>query len=182
MHGAAFTSEVGDETGSFIGNMAIGTSGSGEAVDRVMTSATLGIAAMGSGCKESGSRSKTTSPPEMPAAHSPYFARSLGHKQFKSANLSDPSIAEGAETINVGKMPVAGFANNVGYASGAGLEAWYLMENDTAGRYSVIQNSAFWNNTIGIRIPYAHQTILDQLKVIYAGQVSSLCMALVRIR
>ncbi len=170
VHGAAFTTEVGDETGSFIGNIAIGTSGSGEAVESRNDIGDFGHRGDGFWLQGVGVTVENNISAGNAGSAFTYFARSLGHKQFKSANLSDPSIAEGAETIDVGKMPVAGFANNVGYASGAGLEAWYLMENDTAGRYSVIQNSAFWNNTIGIRIPYAHQTILDQLKVIYADQ------------
>ncbi len=63
-------------------------------------------------------------------------------------------------------MPVRQFANNVGYASHAGLTVRYNLEHASAGQSSLYENSKFWNNNVGIDLPYAQNQVLRNLKVI----------------
>jgi hypothetical protein len=174
VHGAAFTTEVGDEIGSFLGNLAIGSTGSGEHVESRQYIGDFGHRGDGFWLQGVGVTVTNNIAAGNQGSAFIYYARALTEngvkKEFLSANLPDPSIAGGAPTIDVGKMPVTGFQNNIGYASGEGLAAWYLMEKDTAGRYSVLQNSVFWNNTVGVDLPYSHQTALDNLTVTYEKQ------------
>jgi Ca2+-binding RTX toxin-like protein len=174
VHGAAFTTEVGDEIGNFRGNLAIGTSGSGEGVESRQYIFDFGHRGDGFWFQGVGVNATGNIAAGNQGSAFIYYARALEEggvrKEFLTANLPDPSIAQGAATIDVGKMPVMGFANNVGYASGEGLSAWYLLEKGTAGLYNVLQDSLFWNNTDGVDIPYTHSTILQNLRVIYEKQ------------
>jgi hypothetical protein len=63
-------------------------------------------------------------------------------------------------------VPVRQFSNNVGYASQHGLFVRYHLENATHGQDSVFQDSTFWNNNVGVNLPYVQHSILRNLKVI----------------
>ena len=174
VHGAAFTTEVGDEIGSFRGNLAIGTSGSGEAVESRIYIQDFGHRGDGFWFQGVGVTVADNVAAGNQGSAFTYYARGLIEggvtKAFISANLPDPSIAGGAPTIEVGNMPVTRFANNVGYASGEGVAAWYVFENRPDGKWTALQDSVFWNNTVGVHIPYTHQTVIHNLKVIYITQ------------
>ena len=68
-------------------------------------------------------------------------------------------------------VPVRQFTNNVGYASHIGLTVRYHLQNATAGQTSLFENSTFWNNNLGIDLPYAQNLVLRNLKVI-SGQIT----------
>jgi hypothetical protein len=63
-------------------------------------------------------------------------------------------------------VPVRQFTNNIGYASHIGLTVRYHSTN-----VSLFENSRFWNNNLGIDLPYAQDVLLRNLSVIN-GQTS----------
>jgi Ca2+-binding RTX toxin-like protein len=172
VHGAAFTTEVGDETGSFRNNLAIGTSASGQAEEDRKSIQDFGHGGEGFWFQGAGIHVTGNIAAGNAGAGFTFFNRSLTEggvkKEFVSANLPDPSIAEGQPTIDIGKIAVFTFSNNVAYASGSGLETWYMMENSTTGEMALLENSIFWNNTIGVELGYTQHTILRNLTVIHA--------------
>ena len=83
--------------------------------------------------------------------------------QFVSANLDDPSIAGGSETIGLTLTPIDDFIGNVGYASGNAIDAFYVNRDAPAGRLSRFQDSVFWNNAGGIDAPYGNELLFDSI-------------------
>ena len=81
-------------------------------------------------------------------------------KQFLTANLVDPSIADGAASIPVDEVPIREFSNNVGYASDNGLRIRYLLRGATHGQNSLVEDSTFWNNKTGMLLIYGEHLIL----------------------
>lgn len=170
VHGAAFTTEVGDEIGSFIGNMAIGTTGSGEMVESRKYEQDFGH--QGDGFWFQGGGVSVTNNVSAGNEGSAFivYSRALGtgamQGRFLSQNLPDPSIAGGEETIEVGHVPMFAFDNNTGYASAAGLRLWYHLNHAQHNQQALFQNSDFWNNTIGIDLSYTENSILRDLSVV----------------
>ena len=169
--GAAFATEVGDEIGGFYGNIALGIRGSGEADDSRETKFQDfghqgdGFWFQGAGVSVVGNVSAGNQ------GHAfAYYTRGLiestGRGVFLTANLSDPSIANGAPVIDVGQVPVVNFRDNIGYASYNGLRIRYHLENSTHGKTSLFENSQFWNNTVGIVTYFAQNIVLRNLQVI----------------
>jgi hypothetical protein len=172
--GAAFSTEVGDEIGSFRDNLAMGTRGSGAAVESRSSIQDFGHAGDGFWFQGVGiSVSDNVSAGNAGTAFS-YYARALVEggvqKKFLSANLPDPSIAGGAEKIDIGKMPLFEFTRNIGYASAGGLATWYLMEKAAPDQSSVLQDSTFWNDTVGVNLGYTRHAVLRNLKVVHVAQ------------
>jgi hypothetical protein len=171
VHGAAFVSEVGDEIGGFYNNLAIGSTGTNEALNARFQIQDFGFSGdgfwfQGAALSVSGNISAGNQ-----GSAFVYYTLSLNGAQFPTANLVDTSIAGGAATIAGNLVPVRQFANNVGYASHIGLTVRYHLENATAGQTSLFENSKFWNNNLGIDLPYAQNLILRNLKVT-SGQVT----------
>jgi hypothetical protein len=171
VHGAAFATEVGDEVGSFRGNMAIGTSGSGHSVEARKNIQDFGHGGEGFWFQGAGIHVTDNISAGNQGAAYLYFNRALVEggvkREFLTVNLPDPSIADGKVSVDIGKVPVFEFRNNFGYASGSGLESWYLLENDDDGLTSVLEDSFFWNNTVGVELGYTQHTILRNLTVIH---------------
>ena len=100
VNGAAFVTEVGDEIGSFRRNLAIGSTGSGYAMESRLEIQDFGH--QGDGFWFQGSGISVTD--NVAAGNEGngfvFFSRGLIEggvtKQFVSANLPDPSIANGA--------------------------------------------------------------------------------------
>jgi Ca2+-binding RTX toxin-like protein len=171
--GAAFATEVGDEIGSFDGNTAIGSTGSGEDVNARRNIQDFGH--QGDGFWFQGAGVSVTN--NVAAGNNgnafAIYARGLienglGEGRFISANLSNPSIAGGASTIGVDQVPVMQFDHNIGYASSIGLIIRYHLRNSTHDSWSIFEDSTFWNNSTGVTIPYSQQTILRNLVVLHA--------------
>lgn len=176
VNGASFSTEVGDEIGSFRGNIAIGTTGSGQAVEARRQIQDFGHGGEGFWFQGAGIRvSENISAGNAGSAYL-FFNRSLTEggikKEFLTVNLPDPSIAGGAETIDIGKISVFEFQNNVGYASAQGLATWYHLEEAAPGQTGIFQNSTFWNNTVGVDLGYTQHTVLRNLTVIHALQAT----------
>jgi Ca2+-binding RTX toxin-like protein len=170
VNGAAFVTEVGDEIGSFRKNLAIGSTGSGEALESRLYIQDFGH--QGDGFWFQGSGISVTD--NVAAGNEGngfvFFARGLIEggvtKQFLSANLQDPSIANGATMIDVTSVPVFAFKNNAAYASATGLAVWYHLRTAEHQQKGVFEDSAFWNNTLGMDVSYAANTIFRDLKVV----------------
>jgi Ca2+-binding RTX toxin-like protein len=173
--GAAFTTEVGDEIGGFYQNLAIGSTGSGEGV----SAREVGLQDFGHGGEGFWFQGAGVSVVGNIAAGNQggafaFYTRGLyeggPQARFLSANLADPSIANGAATISVGLVPMRAFKDNVGYASSAGLLVRYHLEDSMHGARSVFENSAFWNNTTGVALHYAQNVVLRNVTAI-TGQM-----------
>jgi hypothetical protein len=170
VRGAAFTTEVGDEIGGFYGNLAIGSTGSGEEEPNARESRQDfghqgdGFWFQGAGVSVVGNISAGNE------GHAfVYYTRGLyeSNRQatFPAANLSNPAIAGGASSIPVGQVPITNFRDNVGYASHIGLTVRYHLEKSTHGQQSVIENSKFWNNSTGVKVHYVERAVLRNLTV-----------------
>jgi len=176
VHGAGFITEVGDEIGSFRGNIAIGTTSSGEPVEARKTIQDFGHSGEGYWFQGVGISVTDNIAAGNAGSGFAFYARGLIEagieSGFLAANLPDPSIAGGAERIDIGAMSVFEFENNVAYASAKGLATWYSMEDATTEQKSLLQNSKFWNNTIGVDLRYTHHTVLRNLTVYNSWSVS----------
>ncbi len=131
--GAAFTTEVGDEIGSFVHNIAIGSSGSGELTESRLAISDFGH--QGDGFWFQGAGITVTD--NVAAGNTGhafiYFTRGLHDggitRYFLSSNLTDPSIAGGSPNIDISFVPIKQFTRNVGYASGVGLSVEYNLRD-----------------------------------------------------
>jgi hypothetical protein len=169
VHGAAFATEVGDEIGSFRGNLAIGTSGSSESINSRITLQDFGHQGDGFWFQGTGIF-VTENISAGNAGHAfIYYTRGLiestGPGMFRSGNLLDPTIANGAPTIAVDYVPIFQFKDNTGYASATGLAVRYHLRDAPHFRQSILQDSIFWNNTTGINLSYTHQMTLRNITV-----------------
>jgi Ca2+-binding RTX toxin-like protein len=169
VNGAAFVTEVGDEIGGFYNNLAIGSTGSTDEFEARQAIQDFGYQGDGFWFQGAGVSVVGNIAAGNQGTAFVYYTRGLVTGgvagQFLTANLLDPSIAGGAEKIAVSLVPVRAFNNNVGYASHTGLMAVYILENDTHAQSSVFENSNFWNNDVGVYLPYSQETVLRNLKV-----------------
>jgi Ca2+-binding RTX toxin-like protein len=171
VNGAAFVTEVGDEIGGFYGNLAIGTTGTNETLNARFQIQDFGFSGDGFWFQGSGVSVVGNISAGNQGNAFVYYTLGLFNAQFPTANLVDPSIAGGAPTIANDLVPVRQFTNNVGYASQTGLTVRYHLQNATAGQTSLFENSLFWNDNLGIDLPYSQNLTLRNLKVIN-GQVT----------
>jgi hypothetical protein len=169
--GAGFVTEAGDEIGSFRNNIAIHSQGSGEDTDSRVYQQDFGHE--GNGFWLQGAGVALTG--NVAAGHSGHgfvlYTRSINHgrmdeQQFLASNLVDPSLANGEETIDVRHVPFSEFRDNVGYASGTGLQIRYHLRDATHLVQSVFEKSVFWNNRTGISLPYSRNLILRSLRIV----------------
>jgi hypothetical protein len=172
VNGSSFATEVGDETGTFLGNIAIGTTGSGEHEESRTEIQDFGHSGEGFWFQGVGIHVVGNISAGNVASAYLYFARSITDlgvkKEFLTANLPDPSIAGGAPTIDVGAMPLFEFRNNVGYASEEGLATWYHLETSDPTLSGIVQDSQFWNNSLGVNLGYTRRTVLRNLTITHA--------------
>jgi hypothetical protein len=168
--GAGFVTEAGDEIGSFVHNISIGATGSGEDVEARTNVQDFGHEGDGFWFQGTG----TTVTDNIAAGNAGsgfiYFGRGLiqggVETQFRSQNLPDPSVANGAATVRVGDVPVLQFARNTAYNSSIGLTVEYHMEDATYAKYGTFSDSTFWNDYEGVALPYSNQVILQNLTVV----------------
>ena len=169
--GAAYVTETGNEVGSFDGNIAIRMTGSGDHIESRVYYQDFGHG--GDGFWLQGPGVSVTNNVVSGAAESAYlyFHRGLvvngDNTPFLSSNLLDPSIAEGAETLVLTEVPPREFSGNVAYASGVGLDIWYVLRTSTHNVQAVFVDSQFWNNTIGLRASYSHDVVYRNIEVMH---------------
>jgi len=174
--GAAFATEVGNEIGNFHRNIAIGGTGSGQATEARQNIQDFGHQGDGFWFQGSGISVVGNIAAGNEGSAFIIFSRGLIEggvpQKFNSANLANPEIAGGAPEIDVRLVPMLEFRNNIGYASGTGLNLWYQLERVTHSVKSVFSNSQFWNNFNGAQLPYSQQTVLENLVFVHAPGLS----------
>jgi hypothetical protein len=177
VRGAAFATEVGDEIGGFYGNIALGSTGSGESTNSRETPFQDfghegdGFWFQGAGIAVVGNISAGNEGHAF-AFYTRGLIESTGRGRFLSVNLPDPSIARGDTTIDVGQVPMVNFRDNVGYSSAMGLLIRYHLQNSTHGTTSLFENSTLWNNRVGVGLHYAQNTVLRNLQVVQIPNVN----------
>ena len=172
VRGAAFATEVGDEIGGFYGNMAIGSTGSGEEINARESRQDFGH--QGDGFWFQGGGVSVVG--NISAGHEAhafvYYTRGLIEVMFpppfRAVNLADPSIAQGRAAIDVFDVPVTNFRGNIGYSSAVGLKVRYHLLDSTHWQDSLFENSIFWNNPLGVAIRYAQNIHLRNLTIVHA--------------
>jgi hypothetical protein len=169
VNGAAFATEVGDEIGGFYRNLAIGSTGSTEEVNNRESIQDFGFKGDGFWFQGAGVSVVGNISAGNQESGFAFYTRGLieggVQKYFPTANLVDPSIAQGATQIPVGLVPMVQFSDNVAYASHTGLFVRYHLEDATHGQNSVFRDSKFWNNEVGVDIPYTQHSVLRNLTV-----------------
>jgi hypothetical protein len=168
--GAAFVTEVGDEVGSFDDNIAIGIRGTNEKLIDRHTIQDHGYTGDGFWFQGAGISVTNNVAADAKGHAFIYYTHGLnfgGNATYLTSNLTDPSIANGASSILTDHVPVREFSGNVGYSSGTGLMLRYNLEDANHNGSSMIENSTFWNNHIGVNLAYSENTILNDLRIIY---------------
>ncbi len=170
--GAAFVAEAGDEIGSMVGNMAISSEGSGGILTDREPQEDFGHE--GSGFWLQGAGVRVTD--NVSAGHAAYgfiyYTRGLNEPDlgrrvwFPAANLTDRSIARGADRGPVAEVPIQSFDNNVAYGNWIGLTIRYHQDLGLHEQESLIEDFTAWNNLTGVNIPYTHKTILRNLTIL----------------
>jgi Ca2+-binding RTX toxin-like protein len=170
VRGAAFATEVGDEIGGFSGNLAIGSTGTTAEPNAREAVQDFGFHGDGFWFQGAGVFVADNIAAGNQGSAFMYYTRGLVEggvqKEFLAANLTDPSIAQGASSIAVGLVPARLFTRNVGYASRVGLTVRYHLESAVPGVSSVFQNSTFWNNEVGVTLPYSKHIVLQNDRIL----------------
>jgi hypothetical protein len=170
VRGSGFVTEVGNEIGGFYGNIAIGSTGTTEAINAREAVQDYGFQGDGFWFQGAGISVVGNIAAGNQENAFVYYTRGLIEggiqQQFLSVNLANPDIAHGAEKIAVGSVPVRQFSDNVGYGSHYGLLVRYHLETSAHGMQSIYENSKFWNNEVAVSLPYVQHTVLRNLKLI----------------
>lgn len=168
--GAAFVTEAGDEIGAFDGNLAIHSVGSGQGVDERSEIQDFGH--QGDGFWFQGGGPVVTNNVASGQAGNGFifFTRGLeqeglGRTAFVAANLADPTLAGGRETIDVGEVPILGFRDNTAYASRIGAATRFHQLRHTHTTASRLEDLTLWNNVGGLSIPYTNQTVVSDVRI-----------------
>ena len=172
VNGASFATEVGDEIGSFNGNLAIGTTGAAEGIDDRSLNHDFGFIGSGFWFQGAGTSVVGNISAGNYGEAFVYYTQGLTEggviKQFPTKNLEDPSIAHGAASIPVGQVPIREFRGNIGYASNIGLRIRYHLQHVTDGQNSLVEDSTFWNNGTGVLLIYAENVTLRNDTIVTA--------------
>jgi hypothetical protein len=170
--GAAYVTEAGDELGSFDGNIAIHSQGSGEGIESRKQVQDFGH--QGDGFWLQGGNVSVTNNVVAGQRHSGYVffpvgldQKGLGVTTIDAANLVNPAWANGKATVADGDVPLRKFQGNVAFASGDGFESWFSLLNVNDSRSTLISDFKVWNtNGTGIFTPYTNQMIFQNVQVI----------------
>jgi hypothetical protein len=164
--GAGFAAESGDETGVWIGNMAIKSEGIGFGAWSAKQGpdvARMDVGRTGDGFFFAG---RLVEAAENVAVNTTngfvWMHRNAGADPL-SANLDHPEIAYGADTIPVNRGPIQGFRDNEAYGTHTGvmvIKANAVQETHEVR--SVFDGFLNWETVEGADISYtAHYTLLD---------------------
>lgn len=170
--GAAFVTEAGDEIGSFSGNLAIHSVGSGDGINDRDEQQDFGHQGDGFWFQGSGISVENNVASGHAGNGLVFFTRGLiqeglGRTMFAAANLSNPAIADGDRFIHVGEVPIENFRNNVAYASRIGAQTRFHQLRHTHGQQSAIENLTLWNNASGMHVPYTNQTTIRNVRIVH---------------
>ena len=171
--GAGFVTEAGDEIGAFRRNFALRSAGSGAGIESRQDVQDFGHE--GNGFWFQGGGVEVTD--NVAAGHRRgafvYFTRGLqqaglGTMRFNSANLPDPSIANGQATMAVGDVPIRLFRDNYAFASGDGFESWFHLLNATHSARSMVEGMRVWKARTGRAVftPYTRHMTLRNVRAL----------------
>jgi hypothetical protein len=170
VNGAAFVAEAGDEIGSFDRNLALHTTGTTEDVDARVYFQDFGFNGDGFWLQSPGVSVTNNVVSGSTGSAFSYYTRGLRFSSFETKflaeNLDEPGLAGGETTIPVTSVPLKRFEGNVGYSSKIGLTVRYNQRSALHGAQSIVSDSTFWNNSVGITLPYANRTVLRDLTVL----------------
>ena len=174
--GAAYVTEAGDEIGTFNGNIAIHSLGSGAGIESRQQVQDFGH--QGNGFWLQGGNVTVTNNIVAGQRGSAYvfFPRGLDQKglgttQIPVADLVNPAWAPiGTTTIDVGSVPLRKFQGNVAFASADGLETWFSLLNvsgKSADQRNLIEDLQVFDTSSGRGIfsPYTNLTTMKNVTV-----------------
>jgi hypothetical protein len=170
--GAHFVTEVGNEIGAFRRNLAIRSTGSGQGVESRQSIQDFGHNGDGFWFQGAGIEVEDNVAASQRHSGFVFFTRGLDEKglgiaRFLTANLVDPSLANGQETIDVGHVPIRLFRNNTAFASGSGFESWFHLLNAPAGAQDAVEGMTVWNTLRrGIFIAYTNRLTVRNATVL----------------
>ena len=186
--GAAFSTEAGDEIGSFDGNIAIRMHGSGEEPISRQEEGDFGHAGdgfwlQGPGVRVENNVAAGATGSGLILYAEPLFEDGLGLTTFPSANLPDPTIAAGAVDVPVSLAPLAAFRGNESYGSALGAQIYYhrtfiTIEEDQEEQASLqfapslVEDMDLWSNATGMLASYTVDTEFRDLRIIGPGDGS----------
>ncbi|QEG34710.1 G8 domain-containing protein [Bythopirellula goksoeyrii] len=168
--GSGFVTEVGDEVGLFQGNLAMRTYGSGEEIDSRRPIGDFGHTGDGFWFQGAGIEVIDNFASGADNAAFAYYTEGLSFNGIRAtyltANLLDPSIANGAESIGIDRVPIRKFTGNTGYASEMGLLVRNHLRSAPRTQSGLIEDSTFWNTEKGVDLPYSEQLVLRNLHIV----------------
>jgi G8 domain-containing protein len=180
--GAAYVTEAGDEIGTFNGNIAIHSQGSGAGIESRQDVQDFGH--QGNGFWLQGGNVSLTNNvvAGQRAGAYVFFARGLDQKglgvtQIPVADLVNPAWAAPGQTMMpVGNVPLRQFSGNIAFASGDGLETWFTLldvNGKNPDQRNVIDNFTTFGNASGrgIFTPYTNLTTIKNSTI--TGNVNS---------
>ena len=160
--GAGFVTELGNETGAFRRNLAIRSVGSGESFENRSDIFDFGHSGHGFWFQGPGVEVEDNIVAGSRDAGFMYYTRS-SPVDFDAANLLDPSIAGGEDTISISDVPIRLFQGNTAFGVKHGFQTWFHMLNATHDGRSVIEDFTVWGTrSHGVAIPYtAHTNLIN---------------------
>ena len=171
--GAGFVSEAGDEIGSFRRNFALRSTGSGDGIESRNDIQDFGHEGNGFWFQGGGVEVEDNVAAGQRRGAFVYFTRGLqqaglGTTRFPSPNLADPSIANGAATMDVGNVPIRLFRNNYAFSSGDGFESWFHLLNASHSARSLVEGFRTWGFRSGRAafIPYTRHMDVRHLTAV----------------
>jgi Ca2+-binding RTX toxin-like protein len=173
--GAGFVTEAGDEIGTFRNNISIFSIGSGESITNRSSLQDFAHEGVGFWFQGSG----VVVEQNIASGHAGrgflFYHRGLEEadlgkqREFLSANLSIPAIANGRTTVPVSDVPIRNFRNNIAYDNFEGINLRYHLQVATHQERGVIDGLLLWNNRTGIRVYYSKQLDLKNVQVLRAS-------------
>ena len=180
--GAAFSTEAGNEIGSFQNNIAIRMHGTGEEPISRQEEGDFGHAGdgywlQGPGVSVENNIAVGATGSGLILYAEPLFEDGLGVTAFSSGNLPDPALAEGAESVPVSLAPLTLFRGNESYGSRLGAQIYYhrtliTIEEEQQGQaslvfpLSVVEDMDLWSNANGMMLNYTVDTQFSDISII----------------
>lgn len=163
--GSGFTSEFGDEIGSFVGNLSINNSGSGDGLESRKD--IFDFAHGGHGFWMQGPLVEVRDNIAASSADGAFvFFTQSSETRIDAELLDDPAMAAGRHSVSVGRVPLKSVENNVAFAARRGLETWFHMTHMNDGQ-SVIAGTQTWNTRgQGMFTPYTGRTTIEDAVLI----------------
>ena len=161
---SSFFTEFDDEIGSFVGNLSIANTGSGDGLKSREDIFDFGHG--GHGFWMQGPGVEVVDNISTDARDSAFnFFTTSSEAKFKTANMADPSLAAGRHEVPVGMVPLRNVNGNTAFGSRSGLETWFHQTHSNAGQ-SYIDGFTAWNVGRGMFNPYTGRTTIRNATLI----------------